>query len=79
MLDTAAKQLSSTDFVGEYRHLSTDGSRYMLLTDTTAQLFTAAGGSKSAAVEADGKSAVIDSNRAIVLGLNTISAYTLNK
>lgn len=79
VLDTAAKQLSSTDFVGEYRHLSTDGSRYMLLTDTTAQLFTAAGGSKSAAVEADGKSAVIDSNRAIVLGLNTISAYTLNK
>ncbi len=77
VLGADAKQLSSTDFVGEYRHLSTDGSRYMLLTNSRAQLLTAAGGGKSAAVESDGKSAVIDNNRAIVLGLNAISAYTL--
>lgn len=79
VLNTAAEQLSTTDFVGEYRHLSTDGSRYMLLTDTAAHLFTATGSSKAAAVEADGKAAVIDSNRAIVLGLNSIAAYTLER
>lgn len=77
VLDIGAKQLSSTDFTGEYRHLSTDGSRYMLLTDSVARLLTASGSNKSAAVEADGKAAVIDTNRAIVLGLNAISAYTL--
>ncbi len=76
ILSADAQQLSSTDFIGEYRHLSTDGNRYMLLTDSTAQMITAAGGGDSVAVEADGKAAVPDGKRAIVLGLNAISAYT---
>ena len=79
VMDANAQQLSSVDFSGEYRHLSTDGSRYMLLTDSVAQLITTAGGGNSATVEADGKSAVPDGGRAIVLGLNAISSYTLER
>ncbi len=79
VLDTAATQLGTADFVGEFRNLSTDGNRYLLLTDSTAAIITAAGGGERATVEADGKAAVTDGNRAIVLGLNAISAYTLER
>lgn len=77
VIDTAARQLSSTDFNGEFRHLSSDGNRYLLLTDSTARIITTNGGGNSANVEADGKAAVADGNRTIVLGLNAISAYSM--
>lgn len=78
VIGTAARQLSSTDFSGEFRHLSTDGNRYLLLTDSVARVVTAHGGGNSAAVESDGTAAIADGNQAVVLGLNAISAYPMD-
>lgn len=67
----------AVDFTGEFRHLSTDGSKFLLLTGDVAQSITANGASKAASVEADGQQAVLSGNTAVVLGLSSIQSYTL--
>ncbi len=67
----------TVDFTGEFRHLSTDGSKFLLLTGEMAQSITATGAAKAASVEADGQRATLIGNTAVVLGLSSIQAYTL--
>ncbi|MBQ8683516.1 MAG: hypothetical protein IJ518_03245 [Clostridia bacterium] len=69
--------LSTVDYTGEFRHLSTDGRQYLLLTDSYVQKITAVGGGGTAQVPADGQQAVLDGDRAVVLGLNVLQTYPL--
>ncbi len=77
VLDADGKEACAVPFTGEFRHLSTNGSRYLLLTDVTAQSINHVGVEKTAAIEADGQRAVLLDDTAVVLGLNSIQAYTL--
>ncbi len=68
---------SRVEFSGEFRHLSSSGRRFLLLTDRQVQLIDRAGGGKAAAVPADGQQAVLYGNNAVVLGINAIQEYAL--
>ncbi|MBQ1203509.1 MAG: hypothetical protein II363_02285 [Clostridia bacterium] len=64
-------------FSGEFRQLSSNGKRYVLLTDSAVTEITAAGQGKQAAVDNDGQQAVLTGHRVVVLGLNRVQAYDL--
>ncbi len=69
---------ASVDFAGEYRYLTAKGDRFLLLTDSQIIRFEKTGNPVSAAVNADGQQAVLSNDRAIVLGINSIQAYTID-
>lgn len=77
VLNTKGEEKTRAPFVGDFRHMSEEGNTFLVLTDSTAQTVTATGAGKQAAVAADGQRAVLSGNTAIVLGLNTLQAYTL--
>lgn len=77
VLDKNAKELCRVAFDGEFRHVTAQGSQYLLLTDQIAQIIANNGGGRSASVEADGQQAVLYSNRAVVLGLSALQEYPL--
>ena len=78
VLDGAGRERCTVPFTGEFRHLSADGHRFLLLTNGQAQIITTAGAGKSATLAADGQQAVLSGNSAIVLGLNAIQSYPLS-
>lgn len=78
VLNTAGDELSRAVFNGEFRHLSVEGKRYLLLTDSTVQVIDKSGAGKSADVEADGQQAVLYGNNAVVLGLSALQQYPLS-
>ena len=69
--------LCTVDFTGEFRHLSGDSGQYLLLTDSYTQRITAVGGGSVAKVPSDGQQAVLEGDRAVVLGLNVLQTYEL--
>ncbi len=71
--------LQTVDFSGEFRQLSYSGRQYLLLTDREAVEITATGTVRRATVEADSQQAVISGNKAVVLGLNVLQAYSLSE
>lgn len=77
VLNTAGEECSCVVFVGEFRYLSAEGKRFLLLTDTTAQIIDKSGAGKAADVEGDGQQAVLYGNNAVVLGLSTLQEYPL--
>lgn len=77
LLDRQASQRTTVDFDGEFRHLSTDGDDFLLLTDTRAQAIAFSGVKGSALIEADGQRAALAGDTAVILGLNSIQAYEL--
>lgn len=77
VLDQNGKERCRVDFDGDFRSLTADGNRYLLLTDKRVQMLTEYGAGKQAETEADGQQAVLSGNDAVVLGLNTIQKYTL--
>ncbi len=78
ILDGNGVEHARVDFAGDFRHLSAEGDRFLLLTDSAVQTVTEAGAGKQAAVAADGRRAVQLDGKAIVLGLNTLQAYSLS-
>jgi len=77
VLDTAAAPHAEVAFEGEFRHVSTDGDRFLVLTDNRVQAISAAGAGGTASIEADGQRCVLTGDAAVVLGLNLIQSYDL--
>ncbi len=64
-------------FSGEFRHMTSYKSQYLLLTDRQVQTLDSSGAGASVAIGADGQQAVLTDNSAIVLGLSMIQKYPL--
>ncbi|MBQ5840344.1 MAG: hypothetical protein IIW40_00130 [Clostridia bacterium] len=79
IINKKGEPLCSVDFVGEFRQLSYSGEQYLLLTDTEAVEITTTGAKRRAAVESDGQQAIISGDKAVVLGLNMVQAYSLER
>lgn len=77
VVDKDGREVCTVPFTGEFRHLSTDGDSFLLLTDAAALRLDRSGADGTAAIEADGQRAALAGDTAVVLGLNTIQAYTL--
>jgi hypothetical protein len=67
--------LTQTDFTGAFRHLSGYKGTYALLTDSVVYKITKDGVSGTAATAADGRQVVLDDDKAVVLGLNRLTAH----
>ncbi len=77
LLDDTGHERCRVSFTGEFRQLSADGRRFLLLTDSVAQVIDRSGAGRAAEIAADGKQAVLSGNAAIVLGLSALQQYTL--
>lgn len=77
IVNTKGEPTATVDFTGAYRHLSANRQQYVLLTDTYAQAMSAAGAGTTVGVEADGKQVILENSRAVVMGLNRLTAYDL--
>lgn len=77
VLSSGGAELFSTEFDGEFRHLAGVGGQYTLLTDYSAQAFSASGLSGTVTVSADGRQAVYAVDKIVVMGLNRLEAFTL--
>lgn len=75
VLDDDGVVCSETAFDGDFRHLSVEGTHFLLLTDSYVQTIGAGGAEKRAAVESDGQQAVLCGDTAVVLGLSTLRSY----
>ncbi len=75
VINQKGEERCTVPFTGEFRQLSADGQHYLLLTDTSAQVVSAAGAGKNVSVPGDGQQAVLCGDKAIVLGLNLIQEY----
>ena len=78
VLDNTGAPLCTVPFTGEFRRLSAQDDRYLLLTDRTVQVITRDGAGKSASVEADGQQAVLYDDTAVVMGLSALQQYALS-
>lgn len=78
LLNVHGEERTTVDFTGDFRHISTDGQKYLLLTDGYVQSVSAGGGGEAMPAAADGQQAALSGNTAIVLGLSTLQAYSLN-
>lgn len=79
IVSKTGEPIRTLDFTGEFRQLSGYQQQYVLLTDTYVQCFSAAAVGGTAAVEADGKQVILSDDRAVVLGLNRLTAYDLTE
>ena len=78
VLDGSANVVSETPFSGDLRHISADGERFLLLTDSLVYAIRR-DGVLCAKAGSDGQQAVLCGDTAVVLGLSTLRAYTPEK
>jgi len=64
-------------FIGDFRQLSADENHFLLLTDGYVQRLSEQSVGDKVKVEADGRQAVLDENRAVVLGVSHLQEYEL--
>ncbi len=79
LVNKKGEPLCTVDFTGDFRQLSYNGQQYLLLTDAEAVEITVTGAERRAAVESDGQQAIISGDKAVVLGLNVLQAYSLQR
>lgn len=77
VLSSGGAEQFTTEFEGEFRHLAGVGEQYTLLTDNSAQAFSAGGLSGTVTVSADGHQAVYAVDKIVVMGLNRLEAFAL--
>lgn len=77
VLSSGGAEHCTTEFEGEFRHLSGVQGQYTLLTDHSVQAFSAAGVTDTVTVSADGRQAVYAVDKIVVMGLNRLEAFTL--
>lgn len=79
VVNTMGEPTATVDFAGTFRHLAGSQEGYVLLTDTYVQSVSSAGAGPLATVSADGQQAALIDRRAVVLGLNRLTAYDLTE
>ena len=76
LVNTSGDLLAQVDFTGDFRHLSGEGDAFALLTDSAVYKITRDGVVGSAATAADGRQVLLLEDKAVVLGLNRLTAHT---
>lgn len=78
LINQKGEAIATTDYTGNYRHLSGSNGKFVLLTDHYVQKITSAGAGKEVAVASDGQQVILDGDHAILLESNRLDAVPLS-